>query len=109
MEGETKDTTTDEYQLNKFTAKLTRCSFLVYTHLTHCLNSNNFALVAHLKYIRRPQQAGFWTYEICPFKRVRQFHKDGSESSTEFSLGTYQGHRLSSPEAGAIRTYTQVS
>lgn len=31
----------------------------------------------------------YWTYEVCPFKSVRQFHKDGETVSMEFSLGLY--------------------
>ena len=57
------------------------------------------------------QKDGFWTYELCPFKGVRQFHQDeNSDSSTEFSLGTYIDHYLSSPDSGSSpRTYVQVT
>ena len=59
----------------------------------------------------RMQRDGYWTYELCPFKSVRQFHMDDTSSSaTDFSLGTFSEHHLSSPTSGVSpRTYVQVA
>lgn len=37
------------------------------------------------------KQKDYWTYEVCPFKSVRQYHRQSETQaiSIEFSLGTY--------------------
>lgn len=32
---------------------------------------------------------GYWTYEVCPFRKVQQYHQEGVVKSLEFNLGTH--------------------
>jgi Glucosidase II beta subunit-like protein len=32
---------------------------------------------------------GYWSYKVCPFKEVTQFHQKGTKVEMEFNLGTY--------------------
>jgi len=36
------------------------------------------------------RQKDYWTYEVCPYQKVRQFHKEGEHVSMDFSLGLYE-------------------
>ena len=47
-------------------------------------------------------RAGYWTYQLCPFLNVSQFHLDGNsdEIGASFSLGTYAGKTLAVSPAG---------
>jgi hypothetical protein len=31
----------------------------------------------------------YWTYEVCPFRKITQYHVENTRRATEFSLGTY--------------------
>ena len=45
--------------------------------------SASTAANCHLK------SAGWWTYEVCPTKHVKQFHIEGGRKVTEFVLGVF--------------------
>mmetsp|Transcript_26979 Transcript_26979/g.58556 ORF Transcript_26979/g.58556 Transcript_26979/m.58556 type:complete len:83 (+) Transcript_26979:457-705(+) len=48
--------------------------------------------------ITRRQVEGWWTYEFCYGKTVRQFHQENKVTTTDYSLGRFRDHANKVPE-----------
>jgi hypothetical protein len=45
---------------------------------------------------------GWWSFEICPFKSIRQFHQDGKAITADYTLGRYNAARSVTSGAAAF-------
>jgi hypothetical protein len=44
--------------------------------------------------------AGYWNFEVCHRKRIRQFHEENRRASVEYSLGDFD--RMDSPTVSSL-------
>jgi len=50
---------------------------------------------------------GYWTYEVCPFREVKQFHRENKDNSISFNLGKYVPNSEKEYTDDTVETNTQ--